>query len=704
MQIRWRRSLFILTAFLASILAARFASAADSACSRWRWTSPQPVPGTFRGVAANGDGFLAWGSAFASSRHGTAEWTIDLSGVEVNDVVRADDVWVAVGSRGAVWTSVDGHVWKAQPSVGGENFVRVATRGDTTVALSTSGAIAVRPSGGEFSARPVCNRCWWFDVVWAPEPIGRFVAVGGSVVEGGIAGVMATSLDGVNWENPPLPSNCGLRTVAVGGGRIVIGGEEGLIASSTDALNWSAAETGTSSVAFGSLAYANGLWLASGLGNRSPGTLRASRDGVTWRPIDASVGRIFGGHSAWIGLVREMPDPNSRLRVGIRTSVDGESWDWTPVATAALNGFAEGSGGAVVVGGGGQVIGGPIAAAGGPPILTSDDGVSFHAPESTLRGATIQSIVTGGDGLLAVGSRDGSGIDSGHQVTALFGSRDGQEWRQVGNSEPGLYASATFHDGRFFLVGFEERRKGPGPYGWSPLVVLGTPAGGFTKSDLSGVDTASISRAALTSVASGPGGLAAVGYSGLVLASSDGGATWSRATNLASTGSPADLLLSVAASALRWVAVGASGGISSDDGRTWRAIPSLVGSFREVVVSGSVWLARGNDGVTLFRSGEGLDWSRVSPDLPVETVRIVAGPTGPSGPTFVALGKKGDVIRSTDGRGEKWIPLADPSAQGFRALALAGSRILAAGEGGWIASLECVEDDPAPGLTSVVRR
>lgn len=161
----------------------------------------------------------------------------------------------------------------------------------------------------------------------------------------------------------------------------------------------------------------------------------------------------------------------------------------------------------------------------------------------------------------------------------------------------------------------------------------------------------------------------AVGDSGAIARSSDGGATF---TNLNATDAPASLgdLRDIATSnGTRWVAVGKKVGniaiaYSTNGGSTWTSasVPTTAGELTGVVYDSgaSRWAAVGrtnNGAALLLTSADGNSWSSVSVPTPSASLNDVA--TNGSG-HLLAVGDTGSLLISSDG-GVSWSVHAQPN-------------------------------------------
>ena len=137
----------------------------------------------------------------------------------------------------------------------------------------------------------------------------------------------AYSSNGTSWSTGGnLPSSSDWYGVKYGGGKFIAYGYSGssAFAYSTNGTSWSTGSFGSFFPAALSLAYGNGVWVGSSLGNGN-GTWRSTDGGSTWNRVLAysstNIGRLD-----FVGEVFLMWVNSTMLKV----SVDGASWTSVP--------------------------------------------------------------------------------------------------------------------------------------------------------------------------------------------------------------------------------------------------------------------------------------------------------------------------------------------------------------------------------------
>ena len=147
----------------------------------------------------------------------------------------------------------------------------------------------------------------------------RFVAVGGGLPPAYSSNVIATSIDGVNWEF--IKSVVNLKSVAYGNGQFVAVGSSGIILTSADGAHWIRRPT-TTTAQLNGINFGSGQFAAVGYG----GTIVTSADGTTWvkRPSGTGTwlwGVGFGnGRFLAIGDRGTILESGSIINLAIRTT------------------------------------------------------------------------------------------------------------------------------------------------------------------------------------------------------------------------------------------------------------------------------------------------------------------------------------------------------------------------------------------------
>jgi hypothetical protein len=188
---------------------------------------------------------------------------------------------VAVGEDGRIVASTDGFAWRTVNSPAAIHLTRAAFVNGRYYALGDAGTLLESMNGTNWTAR----------VIQIPgrEPAlgniafnhGLYVAAGGYHDENGFArSFIAVSQDGVAWA-PQLEVNFGVKLrgiISHGDGYVVIG-NDGLIAASVDGFRWRHQELGAEGENFRTLAVLpDGVLVAAG--NR--GMVCSSVDGTNW--------------------------------------------------------------------------------------------------------------------------------------------------------------------------------------------------------------------------------------------------------------------------------------------------------------------------------------------------------------------------------------------------------------------------------------
>lgn len=267
---------------------------------------------------------------------------------------------------------------------------------------------------------------------------------------------------------------------------------------------------------------------------------------------------------------------------------------------------------------------------------------------------------------------------------AIMVSDNGLSW-QTGTSPSANYFSgnAVAHDGaQFVMVGDRVGTEG--------APVIATSADGLAWTVRAWTHG---SESSLSDVAAGGGRLTAVGLSGTLITSTDGGASWS-----AESGGGGDRWRGVASGGGVRVAVGSDanqsqGRILVNPGSGWVAATTAIESFcpRRVIWNGSLFLAVGGTGCGLgqavvMRSTDGFNWTRTAlPDTVAPSNHPLAAVTWDGGRFYAAgdnLQTGRVIVSSVDG--VTWVQEHVSTASGMGAgslsgIAGSGSRLVAVG-------------------------
>jgi uncharacterized protein YmfQ (DUF2313 family) len=218
------------------------------------------------------------------------------------------NLWVAVGSYGAIQTSSDGITWskRTSPTVYNFNAVAYDTANGLWCAVGNHGLIQTSSDGITWTARiPGGSFTGNFNAV-AHDQVGLWVAVGAS-------GEIQTSPDGITWTHrahggaSPVPVWNGVAYSSDRSVWVTVGGESGApyggrINASTDAgVTWVDVDPGgTADDQFRAVSYANGGFMAVG-GDLQ---IQTSGTGLDWRqraPNSDASSSLDLGDAVWVG-------------------------------------------------------------------------------------------------------------------------------------------------------------------------------------------------------------------------------------------------------------------------------------------------------------------------------------------------------------------------------------------------------------------
>jgi hypothetical protein len=525
--------------------------------------------------------------------------------------------------------------------------------------------------------------------------------------------VILTSPDGTDWtvRDPGAGVTTPLFGVTYGNGLWVTVGSGGTILTSPDAVAWTRRTSGVTAglreVAFGA-----GAFVAVGP-NR---TVLTSPDGVEWTPrhVPSDVPSLLLA-VAFTGtqFVAVGGDPSGALPSGsaVLTSPDGLAWTRRAAPTSeALRDVAVGAGRILAVG---FAVDGAT-----PTVLASTDGVAWSARSLPLVSGASRSLVAATHGprgflvadlegglfssndgvawrnrtlpasrrLLGV-AHDGARYCAVGEAGAVARSPDGVTWANRSALDPAAYTrwtSIVHAGGLFWAAGVS------GAIMSSPDCLTWTarhPATPLAPGDSTGI---------LNDIASGNGVLVAVGSSypvlgqnaAWILASTDGGATWTPRSP-ALPGGARHQLLDVAFGHGRFVVSGrdddaqASFLNTSEDGALWtlRPAPWAGDAVSDVAFADGLFVAVG---ARTWTSADGLYWTLRQDELASnDSLYAVAGGDG----RFVAVGSRGVVdasaggfdwaVRPTDARRELY---AVTHATGANRFVAVGASVTAYGD------------------------
>lgn len=273
------------------------------------------------------------------------------------DVKRFPNVYLAVGDRATIMSSVDGIGWETElppNSMTNAIFLGVGGRTNLAVAVGSQGAIATSLDGLEtvvstnLDGTLVTNQVSTLGLYWeAVEPrpttndLQGVTALGELLVASGASGTILTSTNGVAWNPRQTPTSSFLSSVEAFPGGVVAVGRSGTILVSPDAVNWTPRQSGTANWIY-RVRFAGGRLIAVG----QDGLILTSPDGSDWT-------RQQSGTTAWLNDVHWLD--NTYFAVGnqgtVLSSPDAVVWtDRGTITGKSLFGAASDAGMLVTVG------------------------------------------------------------------------------------------------------------------------------------------------------------------------------------------------------------------------------------------------------------------------------------------------------------------------------------------------------------------
>lgn len=209
------------------------------------------------------------------------------------DVKRFPSVFLGVGDRATLMSSVDGIAWDLElPPDSATNgvFLGIGGRTNLAVVVGSGGTILTSLDNPQqvvstnASGVVVTNEVSTLGIYWnavLPKPTtndlqgvtvfaDRFVVCGG-------AGTILTSLDAASWTRQTSPTTEFLSSIDASAEMVAAVGRAGVILTSPDAVSWSVRSSGTTNWIY-RVRYTGGKWMAVG----QNGTILTSGDGATW--------------------------------------------------------------------------------------------------------------------------------------------------------------------------------------------------------------------------------------------------------------------------------------------------------------------------------------------------------------------------------------------------------------------------------------
>ncbi len=337
----------------------------------------------------------------------TSNTTTDLTGVAFGN-----GVFVAVGADNTLLTSPDGAAWTTRSFGCQVNPLAIRFINNEFVAIGSTGGVVTSPDGITWTSWLADSHNPLLGVVYGNN---EFVAVGDN-------GTILTSADGVNWTSRLTGTTVTFTGIAYGGGTYVAVGTLGLGPSgptpvppftSTDGINWTPQLSGTVAGGFGSVAYGNGGFTATG-----SGVVGTSTNGSAWNVTSASTfADVAFGSGVFVGVGG----------TGLSTSADGSAWSAKTVNTIySLYSVAFGN---------------------GVTVASGDMGTLFTSSGSEYWTHRTSGIL---DALYGVAFGDNTYLTFGHGM--LLSSNDGRTWTSRISGAVNSFTGAAYGNNTFVLV------------------------------------------------------------------------------------------------------------------------------------------------------------------------------------------------------------------------------------------------------------
>ncbi len=463
-------------------------------------------------------------------------------------------------------------------------------------------------------AEPLSEGCisWYKDMGSAKDNLfgiaygaGKFVAVGRD-------GLVKTSNDGSVWKNRKIEIPAIFQDITYGLDKLIavgyeIFGKKGVIAESVDGIIWEARILDTAGQ-INAIASSSSAYVAVG----NAGEIIVSDDGNIWTRVESGTTNELLD-IAYNGIAFAAVGANGTILYSTDASV------WTPQVSGrngSIRGIAWNGSKFVAVGDNGA-------------ILSSPDGLNWTSSQWNHEYVFLNDVACSEDLFVAAGTSLGP-------TGSIFTSTDGVEWTPVESPDgltQGIYG-LTYSHGIFAAIGYND-------------IILTSPDGIVWTTQVSGSEL----NGWYNGIAENDAIFAAVGTSGEIMTSQDG-RTWTPGNY-----DGLQQLYAIASDGSRFVAVGETSIITSEDGITWEAVKT--GRYSAVMWDGSHFMAIGGSGVVV--SQDGSEWTTIASI----SSQFEVFETEYNGSRYVAAGMNssmggicGIIMVSTNG--SEWIPVKSP--------------------------------------------
>lgn len=520
-----------------------------------------------------------------------------LTNFSFTATTHAEGMFVAVGVRGGIITSLDGHDWRREEAPTFEDLNAVIHTGERFIAAGDAGTLLLSLDGAS-----------WEEQILATEAALRDVAHGnGRTVVVSSGGEAWVSEDDSTWSAFTIGMDG--RAVAFSEGRFWAVGAAGGISSSVDGETWTDHSVGGNASFHSVAAGPDGVVVAVG----EAGRIVSSVDGGTWVertspvPVSLDLHRVAFINGRWLAF---------SFRGISATSTDGVDWELLQIPTTTwIRGAAEGEGLAIAVTWHGTILG-------------SADGLEWQSiseyPRIDLAGIDYFGFVAGRPRWIAVGGvRSRTGVlvseDNGETWTTILENQYDVLHAIATRNTPGGQIALILADGGRVLTATDPTMAAD-PAGWTEQqlpsefralvreggLFLGGGFGGVLVTSPDGVNWTERDSGTshfLNDFTHGSGGFVGVGGSGDIIWSPDG-VDW----KVVARG--AGMLRSVAYRPGLYVAVGSGGAVArSIDGITWEKFRLSSLSLTSINSLGDAFAATGGEPFGMWTSSDGKGWT-----------------------------------------------------------------------------------------------
>lgn len=239
-------------------------------------------------------------NAFVSSTDGvnwvSRKFDVPKSSDSLLSLAFGGNLWVSVGLRGLIFSSLDGINWIQQRAATTNNLTRVCYENGEWLAAEQEGSkISVSVNGMDWIAFDSLN-IQTMNVNGFAFGNGKFVGVGDATVNYVFFDAILLSPDGLRWARSTYARNS-LFDVCFAEGQFVAVGD-GTILSSPDGITWSVRKSGAGYLR--SVAYGNGKFVAVGFGSillaepPPPPPAALTLQSIRFSPVTGVQGMISG--------------------------------------------------------------------------------------------------------------------------------------------------------------------------------------------------------------------------------------------------------------------------------------------------------------------------------------------------------------------------------------------------------------------------